>query len=249
MIESYNKSIALKKAESIKKFTFIINSKQNSFKSLFLANFKSRNQIETVMRRHVKGYSRDKIRLRKMSRSNSNLCSPYRDLSESRSNKDFSYSQYSNNNLRSINNRQSDYNHQERTMNHYNTINSSVYNNTSGSNLRSNYYNTDKSINRSNSKINFSGKKNFEKKINENSTSNVFERLNSNSKISKRKSLNNTINDFIPSKELKEMKELEQCTFQPKINYYYPSCNNSNSRHYKTFATNTEEDINGIILI
>ena len=194
------------------------------------------------MRRYVKGYSHDKIRKRKMSRknSNSNLCSPKRDISETQSYNDYPYSHYSNNIMRFSNKQQ------ERTFNNYNTINSSVYNNSSGSNLPNNFYNTDKSLNRNDSKTNFSDKKILRRKINENSASSVFKRLNNNSKISKKKSLNNSIIDCIPSKELKEMKELEECTFQPKINYFYSSCNNTDSRHYNTITANTEEDDYGV---
>lgn len=226
----------------------MIHNKQNTFKSVFFAKFKSRHQIENIMRRYIKGYSRDRIRIRKMSRSNSNLCSPQRDLSETQSCNDYSYSNYSNNNInfRSSNKKM---NSKERTLTNYNTITSSVYNNTSGSNLRSNFYNTEKSIKRNNLKTSFSNKKNFTKgqEVKENnSTSNVFDRLNTYSKISGRKSLNNSIDNCIPSRELKEKKEFEECTFQPKINYYYPSCNNTNSRNYNTITANTKEDDYGI---
>ncbi len=263
LIESYNKSIAVQKAESIKKLSLIVKNKQNTFKSVFFANLKSRNQIEHVMRKYVKGYSREKIRRKKMSRSNSNICSPKKDLSETQSFNNYSYSNYStnnfNNNLRSSKNKYFSGNNQEGNFNNtnynnYNTITSSVYNNTSGSNLRSNFYNTEKTINRNSPKINRRDKTNISKgeDVNQNnSTSKVFERLNSHNKISRKKSLNNSVNEcIIPSRELKEMKELEQCTFQPKINYYYPSCKDTNSKHYYNSITgNTEEDQYGILKI
>lgn len=208
------------------------------------------------MRRYVKGYSRDKIRRRKMSRSNSNICSPQRDLSdETQSCNNYSYSNYSANNNFSKNlctsNKYLKHNHEGTFNNNYNTITSSVCNNTSGSNMRSNFYNTDKSINKNSSKINITmtnDKKNLRKAENENnSAANVFDRLNNQIKISTKKSLNNSVHDFIPSRELKEIKELEQCTFQPKINYYYPSCSNANSKHYNTVTAKTEEDEYGIL--
>jgi len=247
-VENYTKSIAFKKADSIKKISLIIKNKQNIFKQVFIANLKSRAKIETVMRKYIKGYSKDRIRIRKLSRNNSNsFYSPNKEANDIHSSNNYSISSYSNNYIK--NNLYQSQNQDKVLNNNFNTL-SSVYNNTSGSYMKNALYSSELNIknNYSNNTINLQSEKKKINKQNGDSNHNVFDRLNSKNKISNKNSIN-IANEMIPSRELKEMKELEECTFQPKINYYYPSCNDDpNHKYNNSINDSLEGNSYGIIL-
>jgi hypothetical protein len=178
----------------------VLENKEKQIKSKFFEKFRSRLNIENLMRKYVKGYSKNKIREKKLN-------------------------DYYQNQINSTSNNFSD----------SKSLNSSNYKIQKNSNFLNN-----KSINDTFNSLEFSTKYNNSKKFYDNDTpknereynkdySNLYERLNNNTSNTRiRKS---TI-DIIPSNELKEMKELEECTFRPKINLYYPTLNNKRQYNF-----------------
>ena len=64
--ENYIKNQSVKKAESAKLINLVIENKEKIMKSTFLENFKGRVKIENVLRKYVRGYSKDRIRKKKI---------------------------------------------------------------------------------------------------------------------------------------------------------------------------------------
>ncbi len=246
--------MSLKKVEAIKKIKLVISNKQNSLKHIFLANLKSRYKIENVMRKYIIGYSKDKLRKRKFSRNVSNsYLSHDKDLSESSylNNISNTYQSNSNTKLNNFNNSKGFPNKNFITSN-FNTYNSTFYNNLNESNKKNNVLHTEKNNEIKDTWANNSyflnSNKKFDKKeknFDENIKSDISERLYKRSKTSKKNDKNDTLNNIIPSWELKEKKDYEECTFIPKINYYYPTCNNSNSKNLETINNSTDENKHG----
>ena len=99
--ESYVRNESVKKAESAKIINLVIKNKEKSMKASFLDNFKARVKIENVMRKYVKGFSKDRVKKKRMEEFY-RLNSAVNDLSDSRS---FNFSQ----NLRNNNTKNSNY--------------------------------------------------------------------------------------------------------------------------------------------
>lgn len=218
LIESYNKNLAYKKAEGLGKFHSVINNKQNILKHIFITNLKARSKIENLMHKYIKGYSRDKIRRKKLRLStshnsaNRDLSDPQANCLNNNSNSVFSNSQ-SNWNFK-INGSSTRLDNNNNIMNN-NNFTQSLYNNTSGSfgNSKHLFYTSCTNMNQNSPYCN--------KTISSNSgepNQNFKNGYKSNSRFN--------IQQIIPSRELKELKELEECTFQPKIKLYYPAINN-----------------------
>jgi len=213
-----------------------MNNKQNIFKSVFLVNLKARVKMENIMRKYVKGYSQDRIRRRKMNKTNSNsFYHQKRESSDSHSLFNRSYSNnYTHNNFRNSN--------QDKNDNYFNTLSSTIYNNTHGSQNLNQLYLSDQNQKKNktndyhyNKNLNYDNLKN--QNHNYSQTPNVFERLSLNSKLSKKSDSNKIENQIIPSIELKQKKELEECSFKPKISHYQTS-NIKINKNSKNFENN-----------
>jgi hypothetical protein len=180
-----------------------------------MEKFKSRLKLENLMIKYIKGYSEDKIRSKRLEKETSHI------LNSPNNN---SYNLYDLNKSINSSNYQIRKNlnfNESKSLN--NTINSRDSNNNYyfSKNNKNNYSINKKTLDTNNS--------NYYHKDN----SNVYDRLNSRAKTIRKK---NFSFDLMSSKELKEMKELEECTFRPKINMYYPTLNN------KTYKNSTEND-------
>jgi hypothetical protein len=201
----------MKKVESVKMINLITENKQKIIKNSFMEKFKSRMKLENLMRKYINGYSKDKTRAKKLQ-------------------KDYSLRQNSPNN------------------NSYNLFDSNKSINSSNYYIRKNsYLNNSKSLNNTiNSRD--SNNYNYNPKINKNyesfnkptyETNNTTHYNKKNSDIndrltSREKTIRKRNYSFdLTSKELKEKKELEECTFRPKINMYYPTLNNMKYNNFK----------------
>ncbi len=221
----------MKKAESINKLNLIIKNKQKIFKSVFIANFKSKLKIENILRRHVKGYSKERIRRKKIGlETSSSLHSRNRDSKYSQSFNNQSYLNSSMFNFIKNNNDNSLNKYSNLHNNCFLTVPSlSVINDDSNIvlNRNDNIFESNKTLTSNLKSLNFDSKNEKNEKLNnkEYCTSKVFERLYTTVK-SPRKHGYDTI---LPSKELKEIKELKECSFIPKINYFNPLKNKANT--------------------
>lgn len=161
--------------------------------------------MEKVLSKYVDGYAKDKLRKKKLNNSMQSPRTNSTDISIP--------------NISFTNNKENKFTSPLKT-NHNNTINS-VYNNTASSGNKNNLNNTF-----NNSTIN-SNKKNL---YNTNKSNNFedfqYNKIYPDSKPGK--SLNKSMKKYVVTKELKEMRELEECTFIPKVNYHYPARLNNN---------------------
>lgn len=176
--------------------------------------------MEKVLNKYVDGYAKDKLKKKKL---NNSMQSP-RTNSTDISIPNISFSNIKENKFSS-----------PLKSNRNDTINS-VYNNTAGSgnkNILNNTFN--------NTMID-SNKKDFKYK----NKLNNFEDSQNNKilpDLKPGKSLNKSMKKYIVTKELKEMRELEECTFIPKVNYHYPAKKNNNRN-----TENNSLNISGKIL-
>lgn len=166
-------------------------------KASFLDNFKARVKIENVLRKYVRGYSKDKVRKKKIEefyKTNS--------LTNFDSERLFYNSQYFNNTDLQVNNSFNKNNNDD-----------IIYSN-------GNVYKKIK-----NEIVNQEENKTYHNKEN----NNVHVRLNNLSIGSKRRT---SINDPISTKEIREKKEMEECSFKPKIKIFDPKKFNSLNSFY-----------------
>ena len=215
-----------------------------------MESFKSKVQIENILRKHVKGYSVERIRKKKLQdssepqKSDSNSCSLHNKRNSINSNNNnvmsFSNNFYKDKNLieenkypdklyKSTNtplnrNYSESYSNANKSdNNYYKTKKNSnefceTYSTTNSNHLKYNHQNENIPKN------NFMNDQNI---INNMNNSSTFTGRNSHSR-SKNSFNNNYYNNSCfkenqrSTQELREMKELEECTFRPKINEYYP---------------------------
>lgn len=188
------------------------------------------------MRKYIKGYSRDKIIRKKLgldtllSYPNKAFCDF---LAFNRNNNNFSstfHSQANNSKLnKTLNYNTNSTFRQEKANQSYGiednnyaeTNTSDFYRSSSSLNInKKNYNRSSKNVNSTNYQRNSS--------ISEENSSDVFKRLSSTTASFKSKSSEkkkHQINAMIPSQNLKELKDLEECTFRPKITQYSASVN------------------------
>jgi len=200
----------------------VVTNKQKILKSIFIENFKSRTKIENVLRKYVKGYSRDKIQRIKVSRINSNSFDSYT--------MDRLDNKFSKDNLE-----KNLYNKQNQVLNknnYQNSFNGVYYNTNDSNNLRN--LNIHSKSNLSKSKDN---ELSFHKGITtkganekENLNANVFDRLNSSRTVSKRNKMQGSFIFSVHKKDLKDEKELVECTFSPNINHKKPRLLNKKTK-------------------
>jgi hypothetical protein len=182
----------MKKAESAKIINLVIENKEKLMKSTFLENFKGRVKIENVLRKYVRGYSKDRIRRKKIEdfyKSNFFQNSNYD------SNRSLINSPYLSDIEFKFNNNNNQFTYPE----FYKEENK-------------NYSNSNSNNNKNNSIKN-----------------SVHYRLNNQTIGTMRR--NGDI-DLIPSKEIKEKKDIEECSFQPKINNFNPNKFNTLNNFY-----------------
>lgn len=210
----------MKKADSVRKILSVVSNKQNIFKSVFLENLKARTKIENILRKHVKGYSRDKIRRIKMSKynSDSNL-SPSKNIYNFEiTNKNFENKLL---NIKTINDAYA--------KNYCNTLSTGFYNKTCESDFQNLKINSQSNFN----KLNCNDLDNSQEKLIkypiEDLNRSVFDRLNSSSTISRRNKIHRSSLTSEPKMDKQEEKELEECTFRPKINNKKPGFINKHS--------------------